>query len=1210
VTLRVCAGAVGETLPKPWRPLLPLVWLRFTVGAMATRIRLCGRLEVELEGQRVERRLPGRQGPLVLAMLVLNRGRPVARDELIGALWPGEPPADPDEALSALLSKIRQAVGRETLTGRRELTLSLPADAEVDFEQALAASERAEAGTAGGDHTAASEAGSAVLEIAGRGFLVGLDAPWVEDRRRELEELRLRALEAVAEAGVALGGAHLAGAERAARELVRAAPLREAGHRLLMEALAARGEVAEALAAYEELRVLLREELGMAPGAAIRALHERLLTGEPARARPAPAGATPQRVPLPALLARERGEFVGRERELESLRRAWQDARAGHRRLVLLGGGPGIGKTRLAGELAREAHAGGTVLYGGCQEEALVSYQPFVEALRHYVRGESLDGALTRFGAGGVELARLIPELAQQLPHAPEAVPDDPETRRYLMFEAVSALLSEACGQAPVLLILDDLHWADRSTLQLLRHLVRAQDEAALLILGSYRDLEIAPEHPLPELLADLRRDRLFERLSLEGLDRRSVEALITSHAGQAAPSALVQTVHADTEGNPFFVEEMVRHLIETGVMFGPGGRWSSAPTPDQLGVPEGVKEVLARRLARLSQTSRSVLSQAAVLGREFPYDLLATMAEIDEESLIGALEEALGARLVVEEEGSVSAFTHALVRETLYGALSAPRRQRMHARAALAIEAVDDSDHDARIAALALHYRLAGPAVDPAKGIAYSLRAGERARQLFAWDETAAHWAGALALMERAGTEPAERARLLEALAVVCAVLGDLARQIGYLERALGLYAELGDGERAAQVHSRLGMAHSLIDSIYAEHLDIRRAFRHFDAARSVLERGPVRTARGHLETGVATALTYGLQIEPGIEAASRAIAIAEQLGDEALWAGAVEAYGWHKIVAGELTEGFAAQVRAFEAADRGQRPFLAWMAFHIRGQMTWGLGDPDRAQGFFERLLGLSYAGETAYGQQLADGIGRCHMSRGELAPTRALLSDAKPTWITHSLQPLVDLWEGNWDRVEALARRVLETSRRTGNRWDEWASHHLAARLLSLRGQPERAAESLERARRIVDEGGARYFELWVLPDLARAKAETGRLDEARAHVDRCREIIAGGEDWRGRRAIADVAEAVVLSFEERPDEADARFASALDTLRNFKLVADEADALQQWALALARAGERSRAAEKLEAAADFYRRHGAGAAWLKRLEGDTRLHGVST
>ncbi|MBL7524433.1 AAA family ATPase, partial [Frankia sp. CNm7] len=1022
---------------------------------MGARVRLCGRLEIELGGERVENRLPGRQGPLVLAFLVLNRGRPVARDELIGALWPGEPPADPDEALSALLSKVRRAVGRETLSGRRELTLTLPADAEVDLERAFAAAERARAAIAEGDFAAAWAAGSAALETASQGFLVGLDAPWVDDRRRELEQLRLGALEAVAEAGVALGGARLAGAERAARELTREAPLREAGHRLLMEALAARGEEAEALAAYEQLRVALREELGTGPGAAVRALHARLLAGGAAGPRPAPApapapaSAGPPRVPLPAFLARRRGQFVGRERELELLRGAWHGARAGRRGLVLLCGGPGIGKTRLAGELSREAHAGGTVLYAGCQEDPLVPYQPFVEALRQYVRGGHLDGARRRFGPGWGELARLIPELAHRGPGdgAPES--DDPETRRYLMFEAVSALLTEACARAPVLLVLDDLHWADRSTLQLLRHVVRAPHEAALLVVGSYRDLEVAPEHPLAELLADLRRDGLFERLPLEGLDSRGVETLIAAHTGQATPSALVRTVHAQTEGNPFFVEEVVRHLIETGVMFGREGRWGSALTPEQIGVPEGVKEVLARRLARLSQTCRGVLAQAAVLGRDFPFDLLVAMAELGEEPVIGALEEALGARLVVEqEEGLVYAFTHALVRETLYGALSAPRRQRIHARAARAIEGAAASDPEARVAALALHYRLAGPTVDPAKGIDYSLRAGERARQLFAWDEATAHWAGALALMERAGAEPADRARLLVTLAVVCAVLGDLAREIDYLERALDLYLGLADDERAAQVHSRLGMAHSLIDSIYAEHLDIGRAFRHFDAARSVLERGPARTARGHLETGVATALTYGLRIEPGIEAAGRAMEIAERLGDEGLWAAATTAYGWHKFAAGELREAFEAEDRAFEVADRGQRPFLASMALQIRGQMTWGLGDPDRAQAYFEQLFGLPYAGETAHRQVFADGIGRCHMSRGELAQARALLSDARPTFFTHSLAPLVDLWEGNWDRVEALAGQVLETSRRTANRWDEWAAHHLAARVLSAR------------------------------------------------------------------------------------------------------------------------------------------------------------------
>ena len=223
-----------------------------------TRIQLCGTLEVELHGARIEHRLPGRQGPLVLALLAVNRERPVTRDELIGALWPARPPADPDEALSALLSKVRQAVGRHVIQGRRDLTLALPADAQIDVEQAHAAAERARAELADGDHAAAWEAASAAAAIAGRGFLPGHDTPWVQERRTELADLRLRALEIQAQAGLALGGARADTAERAAAELVREAPLREAGHRLLMEALAARGEVAEALAAYERLRVLLR----------------------------------------------------------------------------------------------------------------------------------------------------------------------------------------------------------------------------------------------------------------------------------------------------------------------------------------------------------------------------------------------------------------------------------------------------------------------------------------------------------------------------------------------------------------------------------------------------------------------------------------------------------------------------------------------------------------------------------------------------------------------------------------------------------------------------------------------------------------------------------------------------------------------------------------------------------------------------------------
>jgi ATP/maltotriose-dependent transcriptional regulator MalT len=159
--------------------------------------------------------------------------------------------------------------------------------------------------------------------------------------------------------------------------------------------------------------------------------------------------------------------------------------------------------------------------------------------------------------------------------------------------------------------------------------------------------------------------------------------------------------------------------------------------------------------------------------------------------------------------------------------------------------------------------------------------------------------------------------------------------------------------------------------------------------------------------------------------------------------------------------------------------------------------------------------------------------------VAQARRLLSDARPAWITHSLEPLLGLWDGKWEAVEALALRVIDTSRRNGNRWDEWASFHLAAHVAYLRGDRERATDCLESALRIVTDGGADYFAMWVLPDLARVRAETGRVEDARAHVERCRAIMDRGEDWRGRHGIAAVAEAVVLSVEERPAEADARF-----------------------------------------------------------------------
>jgi SARP family transcriptional regulator, regulator of embCAB operon len=242
-----------------------------------TRIQLCGRLVLELRGKRLETALPGRQGRLLFVYLAANRGRSLARDELVEALWPANPPGAAEASLSALLSKLRRVLGPETLVGKSQIRLVLPPDAWIDLAAASVGVHRAESAVALGEWSRAWAPARTALYVANRGFLAGEDAPWIEERRRRLEDVRLRALECIAAAGLAMGGTELAAAERSARTLVELAPFRESGYRFLMEALAASDNAAEAIRVYDRLRLLLRDELGLAPGAAAQELHRRLL---------------------------------------------------------------------------------------------------------------------------------------------------------------------------------------------------------------------------------------------------------------------------------------------------------------------------------------------------------------------------------------------------------------------------------------------------------------------------------------------------------------------------------------------------------------------------------------------------------------------------------------------------------------------------------------------------------------------------------------------------------------------------------------------------------------------------------------------------------------------------------------------------------------------------------------------------------------------
>ena len=444
---------------------------------------------------------------------------------------------------------------------------------------------------------------------------------------------------------------------------------------------------------------------------------------DPAEDTTAEAEATLRFPPLLAATA----PYVGRPRLLTQLQDTFAETAQAGCRMTLLAGEPGVGKTRTAAELAHRAHgAGAVVLYGHCDEDLGAPYQPFMEALDFYTQ-EARQPLLGRLSG---ELVRLLPQLPSRVPGLGRPITSDPRSEEHLLFEATASWLVELSSADPVVLVLDDLHWADKPTLVLLQHVLRAGAAAGegcrLLVLGTYRDTDIDRSHPLAGVLADLRRLPVVSRHPVGGLSESEVEQFIATAAGHELDGetlAMAETVYAETEGNPFFVAEVLRHLVETGAVVRREGRWSVAG-PETVSVPEGVRDVIGRRLSRLSTPANELLSVAAVVGRDIDVELLVEVSELTEPTLLDALDEAVRARIVDETGPDRYRFSHTLIRATLYEELSATRRRRLHRRVGEALEKLRPED----VVALAYHYVEAGPEGGLlTRAVQYSLSAAEQ---------------------------------------------------------------------------------------------------------------------------------------------------------------------------------------------------------------------------------------------------------------------------------------------------------------------------------------------------------------------------------------------------------------------------------------------------------------------------------------------------
>jgi DNA-binding SARP family transcriptional activator len=971
----------------------------------------------------------------VLALLLIHVGEPVSRDRLVDELWGERPPTSASHAVQVYVSGIRKTLRGYGVDVRRTgsgYLLEVDKD-RVDafrFEQLVGDAQRRLANDPSGARALFEQAlwlwrGQPLGEFA--------DFEFARQETDRLQELRAVALEGLVEARLATGEhaeviAQITG-------LVAANPLRERPRRLLMLALYRSGRHADALTAYKDA-VTAFDEIGLQPGPELRALEQAILRHDSslriwfARQVEGFAGSKPPRPrqegdtdgwPLPVVLRpAPTSAFVGRAGERAVIARSRDQASEGARRVVLVSGEPGIGKSRLAAFAAHCAHREGfAVLWGACSEELAVPYEPWIEVCSQFVEHAPIEHLEQHGRRHGGELARLARDLLRRLPGTPGPERSDPETERFLLFSAVAGALAQLASYKPVCLVLDDLHWADGESVDLLKHTARIAESCALQVIVSFRDSDLGKDHPLNAMLADLRRIEGVERIALQGLavaEVSEVMAAATGHQLDADALGLAEEITSETDGNPFYVGEVLHSLVESGRLLYDDRteRWSvdrSAP----LGLPESVRDVIARRVERLGNEAREVLTLGAVIGRSFELELLLRLVGLTDSDLLDRLEAAVAASILEESTEHVGRFRfmHALINQTLYEGLGQTRRARMHHRVAEALEELYGSDPGGRVGELALHWRLASTAGDQRKAAHYASRAGQHALDILAPGEAVKLFTDALDLL--GPIDDGERCRALIGLGQAQQLSGDPA----YRETLLGasrIASALQDARLAASaaLANNRGF-HSLIGETDQERID---------ATARALELDDRTDAgrRAQLLALYAQELLWSPDRELRQALATEAIAVLREISDPRTKARALQHVStalWSPDMVAKrasLVEDLLVSARA-----SGDRAFEFWAQFALQ-HVCFDTGD-----------------------------LARVRIVRDRQEELAAILAQPTLRWVAKVAATACELVAGDLVGGERLARQALELGNAAGqpDALQTYGEHRAFVRVYQGRG-----------------------------------------------------------------------------------------------------------------------------------------------------------------
>ncbi len=762
---------------------------------------------------------------------------------------------------------------------------------------------------------------------------------------------------------------------------------------------------------------------------------------------------------FPALKATEPSAgsaFIGRTRELNELLTCLEDALSGRGRLVLVAGEPGIGKSRLADELSTRARArGARIVVGRCWEAGgAPAYWPWVQALRSYISETGADSLRAELGRGVADVAEILPELREILTDLPEAPPLESEGARFRLFDSTASFLRNAANSRPLVIVLDDLHAADTPSLLLLQFVAGELAESRIMILGCYRDVDPTVNDALASTLAQVSRERVARTLELPGLAEADVASFIELSTGVEPPETLVTSIRRETEGNPLFVGELLRLLVAEG-------RLSEVRdgTSKRLAIPQGVRSVIGRRLGRLSQECRHVLTLASVLGREFSLHALELVSERSRETLLEVLDEAAAERVVGEVPGAVGRlrFTHALIRDTLYDELPATRRLRLHARVGKALEALYSENVEPHLAELAHHFFEAASAGNVGEAIAYARRAGDGAVSVLAFEEAVSLYRMALRLTE---DRSAARCDLLLALGEAQARAGDTPAAKATFREAAELAASQGLPERLAR--AALGYGGRLIwdvsrDDAYLVSLLETALTALGDEAGIPRVRLLARLAGGPLRDSTADA-------ERRRSLGAQALEIARRIGEPSTLAYALLAY-----------------ISSHHSPDF--TPEQAEMATELV-QVALQARDLERAvEGYEAHLLASIELGDLA----------SAHADLGAMTAVAQELRQPAQRWLVAGHRALLALLEGKLEEAEQL---IIET-RSLGERALGWnAEVTYGLQLYVLRREQGRVEEVESLVRRAATDNPT--YPVWRCV-LANMLAELGSIGEARTEFE---------------------------------------------------------------------------------------------------------------